>query len=171
MVMVHVQPRTELIIKIITVLSLLIPLVSALSFNYTSFTPNEPNITYEKAYPSNNVIQLTTNQRDITTLASVGRATYPLPLQLWDRASGSLTNFTTRFSFVINSLNGTAYGDGIAFFLAPVGSSIPVNLTKGGSLGLTPDSESLNYSANAFVAVEFDIYIRMIGILRMSMLV
>ncbi|KAK9184669.1 hypothetical protein WN943_025020 [Citrus x changshan-huyou] len=87
----------------------------------------------------------------------IGRATYNKPLRLWNNATGNLTDFTTHFSFVIDSQNRTAYGDGLAFFLAPQGSRIP-NATKGGSLGLTNDGEYLNSSSNPFVAVEFDIY-------------
>jgi hypothetical protein len=40
-------------------------------------------------------------------------------MHLWDKASGNLTDFTTNFSFVIDSQNNTNYGDGLAFFLAP----------------------------------------------------
>ncbi|KAL2460365.1 L-type lectin-domain containing receptor kinase IX.1 [Abeliophyllum distichum] len=79
-------------------------------------------------------------------------------MQLWDKASKNLTDFVTNFSFITNSLNKIAYGDGIAFFLAPAGSRIPDNVTKGGSMGLTTDYEPLNTTVNPFVAVEFDIY-------------
>ncbi|GFY89457.1 concanavalin A-like lectin protein kinase family protein [Actinidia rufa] len=133
-------------------LFLIIPFVAPLSFNFTNFSPDNADIQYERAYAVNNVIQLTTN------LASIGRASYAKPLQLWDRASGKLTNFTTQFSFTIDSHNRSAYGDGIAFFLAPVGSRIPEGITKGGSLGLTRDDQPLNSTDNPFVAVEFDIY-------------
>ncbi|GAA0157324.1 hypothetical protein LIER_14616 [Lithospermum erythrorhizon] len=124
------------------------PLVVSLSFGFTSFSRDDVNITYERAYPSNNVIQLT------TTFASMGRATYSEPLHLWDRSSGNLTDF----SFVIDSRNRSAYGDGVAFFLAPVGSRIPEYATKGGSLGLTTDDQMLNSTDNLFVAVEFDAF-------------
>ncbi|KAG8368540.1 hypothetical protein BUALT_Bualt15G0056200 [Buddleja alternifolia] len=147
------------IIKITILLLLIIPFANPLSFNFTTFTPNDLNITYQpSAYPSNNAIQLTTNQRDKSTLASVGRASYANPIHLWDKSSGNLTDFTTNFSFIINSLDRNAYGDGIVFFIAPFGSKIPNNVTKGGSMGLTPDDEALNSTNNPFVAVEFDIY-------------
>ncbi|XVF67317.1 hypothetical protein PTKIN_Ptkin10aG0111300 [Pterospermum kingtungense] len=144
---------------IITVFFCLIaPLTNALSFNFTSFTTNDNNITYEKAYPANQAIQLTTNQRDLQLTASIGRATYYKPMQLWDKASGNLTDFTTRFTFVVDSQKRTAYGDGIAFFLVPEDSKIPDNVTKGGSLTLASDGMELNTTVNRFVAVEFDIY-------------
>nr|POE62085.1 l-type lectin-domain containing receptor kinase ix.1 [Quercus suber] len=80
-------------------------------------------------------------------------------MQLWDKDSGNLTDFTTHFSFAIDSQNiRSVYGDGIAFFLAPVGSKIPL-LTKGGStMGLSRDDQALDLVDNPFVAVEFDIY-------------
>jgi hypothetical protein len=78
-------------------------------------------------------------------------------MHLWDKASGNLTDFTTNFSFVIDSAKRTDYGDGLTFFLAPNDSKIPPN-TYGGALGLARDGELLNSTHNPFVAVEFDIY-------------
>ena len=78
-------------------------------------------------------------------------------MQLWDKYSGNLTDFTTHFSFAIDSPNRSVYGDRLAFFLAPVSSKIPK--TKGGStIGLTHDGQALDSKDNPFVAVEFDIY-------------
>ncbi|KAB1206697.1 L-type lectin-domain containing receptor kinase IX.1 [Morella rubra] len=130
------------------------PFTSALSFNFTSFSYNS-NITYERAFPDNEVIQLTGNE---VRTALVGRATYASPLHLWDNASRALTDFATHFSFVIDSKNRTAYGDGLAFFLEPAGSIMPAVVTKGGAMGLADDSQELNTTDNHFVAVEFDIY-------------
>ncbi|KAK9177411.1 hypothetical protein WN944_029433 [Citrus x changshan-huyou] len=131
----------------------IIPLASALTFNYTSFSPQyDDNITYERAYPdSNRVIQLPANRE------TAGRATYNQSMRLWDKATGNLTDFTTHFSFVIDSRNSSYYADGLAFFLAPQGSKIPTN-KGGGSFGLTKDNEPLN-SSIPFVAVEFDVYV------------
>ncbi|TKY59429.1 L-type lectin-domain containing receptor kinase IX.1 [Spatholobus suberectus] len=137
---------------------LIIPYASPLSFNFTSFDPNDKSIIYEgSANPVAPTIQLTTNQVDKGMIGSIGRATYYQPMHLWDKATGNLTDFTTHFSFVIDSQNRNKYGDGIAFFLAPVGSKLP-NVTKGGSMGLTLDNQPLNSTDNPFVAVEFDIY-------------
>ncbi|XP_059445106.1 L-type lectin-domain containing receptor kinase IX.1-like [Corylus avellana] len=77
-------------------------------------------------------------------------------MHLWDKASGNLTDFTTHFSFVIDSQNCTRYGDGLAFFLAPNGSTIP-DVQGRGAMGLTTKNQTLNSTANPFVAVEFDI--------------
>jgi hypothetical protein len=87
---------------------------------------------------------------------SSGRATYSKPMQLWDEASGNLTDFTTHFSFSIDSQRRTAYGDGLAFFLGP--EELPPLLSKGGSLGLLRNNQPLNTTDNQFVAVEFDIF-------------
>jgi hypothetical protein len=108
---------------------------------------------YDRAIIYNQAIQLTRN----SDRYAVARATYIRPMHLWDKASGNLTDFTTNFSFVIDSQNGTSYGDGLTFFLAPNGSTIP-NDTYGGALGLTRDGELFNSTGNPFVAVEFDIY-------------
>ena len=79
-------------------------------------------------------------------------------MQLWDKYSGNLTDFTIHFSFAIDSQNRSVYGDRLAFFLAPVSSKIPK--TKGGStnIGLTHNDQVLDSKDNPFVAVEFDIY-------------
>ncbi|KAK4789295.1 hypothetical protein SAY86_020614 [Trapa natans] len=126
----------------------------ALSFNYTSFSGSDSSIIYERAFVNGDrEIQLTPDKT-----ANIGRATYNEPMQIWDNSTGNLTDFSTYFSFIIDSNNSTAYGDGLAFFLAPVGSRIPDNLTRGGSLGLTYGELVFNSTSNPFVAVEFDIY-------------
>jgi hypothetical protein len=78
-------------------------------------------------------------------------------MHLWDKASGNLTDFTTHFSFVIDSQNNTNYADGLAFFLAPNGLTIPKD-SAGGALGLASRDQVLNSTDNPFVAVEFDIF-------------
>ncbi|KAH9685175.1 hypothetical protein KPL70_013854 [Citrus sinensis] len=141
---------------ITTWLSILrIPLLaSALSFNYSSFSPlSDDNITYQRAYPdSNRMIQLPPNPE------TAGRATYNKPMHLWDKTTRNLADFTTHFSFVIDSQKRTICADGLAFFLAPQGAPATANDDKGGgSLGLTKDIEPLNSSV-PFFAVEFDIF-------------
>ncbi|KAK7400391.1 hypothetical protein VNO78_11597 [Psophocarpus tetragonolobus] len=136
----------------------IIPYACSLSFNFTSFGPNEKSIIYEgSANPVAPTIQLTRNQVDKGMNGSIGRATYYQPMHLWDKTTGYLADFTTHFTFVLSSQNRNKYGDGMAFFLGPAGSKLP-NATKGGSLGLTLDNQRLNSTDNPFVAVEFDIY-------------
>ncbi|KAJ8571121.1 hypothetical protein K7X08_038093 [Anisodus acutangulus] len=145
--------------KYLVFLLIIIPSVTSLSFNFDSFKPNDQNVTYERdAYPANDAIQLTTNQLNRAINASIGRATHLKPLHLWDKASGNVTDFSTHFSISINSQGRARYGDGFAFFLAPAGSRIPDNTTRGGTLSLTSNTQRLNTSGNHFVAVEFDTY-------------
>ncbi|XP_011030416.1 PREDICTED: galactose-binding lectin-like, partial [Populus euphratica] len=141
-----------------TLFTLIIPSASGLSFNFTSFIVGDQNISYEEANRVDGTIQLTKNQRDANMTSSSGRVTYYKPMQLWDEASGNLTDFTTHFSFSINSLGKTQYGDAMAFFLAPEGSVLPPNLCQGAGLGLARSDQPLNTTANQFVAVEFDIF-------------
>lgn len=92
----------------------------------------------------------------VNYLCRVAHAIYREKVPLWDSGSGKLADFTTRFSFTIDTQNRSSYGHGIAFFLAPVGFQIPPN-SVGGFLGLfnTTTSDS---SQNHIVAVEFDTF-------------
>ncbi|XXG63577.1 hypothetical protein AAC387_Pa05g1732 [Persea americana] len=96
-------------------------------------------------------MELTKNQLDGSIDNSVGRAFYNQPVRLWDSQTRRLTNFTTHFSFIINALNKSSYGEGLAFFLAADGSYIPPG-SGGGEMGLF----SPNSTENQLVAVEFD---------------
>ncbi|KAA8545680.1 hypothetical protein F0562_020869 [Nyssa sinensis] len=129
-----------------------------LSFNFTSFNPNMHDITYlGDASPSGQVIQLTRNRKNEGLDQSSGRATYYKQMQLWDKASGNLTDFTTHFSFIIDSQHSNATADGIAFFLAPYGFPLP-DPQEGRGLGLVSRDQILNSTLYPFVAVEFDTY-------------
>ncbi|XP_075478534.1 L-type lectin-domain containing receptor kinase IX.1-like [Primulina tabacum] len=132
----------------------------SLSFNFSSFGSFENNRfinTTGDAYISPQGIQLTPNEFNVSRVETVGRATYIDPLYLWDKNSGNLCDFSTHFSFVIDSSGGTNFADGITFFLAPVYSSIKSN-AFGGSIGLNTDNVYSNSSAETFFAVEFDTY-------------
>ena len=65
-----------------------------------------------------------------------------------------MTDFVTNFSFVINSLNQSWYGDGLTFFLN--GTQLTPD-AWGEGLGLTNDTLA-NLTATSFLAVEFDTY-------------
>uniref|UniRef100_A0A166IIA9 Protein kinase domain-containing protein n=1 Tax=Daucus carota subsp. sativus TaxID=79200 RepID=A0A166IIA9_DAUCS len=137
-----------------------IQMAATLHFKFTNFNhTNDDQIKYERdAFPANNVIHLTNAVIGQSAESSIGRVTYRQPLHLWDKASRNLTGFTTRFTFVIDSRNDTAYGDGMAFFLVPNGTEVPALATSGGTFGLTNDSQPTNTTANKFVAVEFDVF-------------
>jgi hypothetical protein len=108
------------------------------------------------SFASDNVLQLTTNQKDKSLTKSVGRASYYEAVPLWDSKSGKVTDFVTHFTFKIQEVNETAYGDGMAFFIAPMGTKTPAN-SFGGALGLLDGNFKFNSSdSGPFVAVEFD---------------
>ncbi|KAM5586128.1 L-type lectin-domain containing receptor kinase IX.1 [Rosa sericea] len=95
---------------------------------------------------------------------SVGRAFYSKPFLLWDHASGKKADFSTSFTFSIDTdQTADSHGDGFVFFLAPDGSILNSLLGAGASLGLPVNSTQQNVtvprSQYPFVAVEFDIYL------------
>ncbi|CAN1189094.1 L-type lectin-domain containing receptor kinase IX.1 [Linum perenne] len=149
---------TLLLITAISIFPLTTTTTTALSFNFTTFTNDNRNITYEQAFAADNSIQLTRNLLASDLNISFGRATYSSPLHLWESNSRNLTQFQTHFTFSIFSQFRDGYGDGLAFFLAPKGSYLPSDLTNASSMGLTLDLQQLNNSSNRFVAVEFDIF-------------
>lgn len=85
----------------------------------------------------------------------VGWATYPERVRLWDSTSGQLSDFTSHFSFTIDTTFGAPnHGHGLSFFLAPVRFQIPPN-SAGGFLGLY-NTTTMQSSLNQIVSVEFD---------------
>ncbi|KAF7843035.1 L-type lectin-domain containing receptor kinase IX.1 [Senna tora] len=139
----------------ITIFLFIFPHASSLSFNFTSFNSTDKTIIYEgSATLEKSVIYLTTTQKGFN---KTGRATYYQPLHLWDKTTNNLIDFTTHFSFKIDSQNSSKYGDGIAFFLADSGSKIPY-VTQGGTMGLALDDQFFISINNPFVAVEFDVH-------------
>ncbi|KAG6645747.1 L-type lectin-domain containing receptor kinase IX.1-like [Carya illinoinensis] len=139
----------------------LLPDAKSFSFDFPSFQPNITNIKFQgDAFRSGNgVPEVTKNQINGPINGSVGHASYNEAIRLWDARTGKLTDFTTQFSFVINSLNKSDYGEGIAFFIAPFEYEMPNN-TGVGSLGLFSAGSNFttNTSLNKIVAVEFDSY-------------
>ncbi|RZC87258.1 hypothetical protein C5167_029807 [Papaver somniferum] len=130
---------------------------NSISFDYPSFQPNSQKILHENdSFSSTDGIQLTRNRIKDNLQGSVGRATYEDPIHLWDQATGRVTDFETHFSFIMEAVNDTSYGDGITFFLAPTGSRVPPE-SAGGYLGLLSWQKAMvNSTENHIVAVEFD---------------
>jgi len=145
-----------LLLMFIDFFSPLRPFTSALSFNFSSFNScktDESHLRCDKAFVEGQVIQLTYDFP-----GWVGRVNYFSPMHLWDKASRNLTDFNTNFSFEIDSQNRADYADGLAFFLAPYGSTSP-DISIGGNIGLSKQGEAtVNSTTNTFVAVEFDFY-------------
>ncbi|KAL3741637.1 hypothetical protein ACJRO7_017146 [Eucalyptus globulus] len=108
-------------------------------------------------YDSSSFIQTTEANRDKVLSASVGWATYHDPMRLWDKATGNVADFTTQFTFVINSLGESSSADGLTFFFVPRGSQLPVN-SSGQFLALVDPNRDPSNSSTSFVAVEFDTF-------------
>ncbi|KAK9938024.1 hypothetical protein M0R45_014785 [Rubus argutus] len=136
---------------------------TSLTFNFPSF-PNAVtnNLTLQGNASLDGSLRLTTSALDDKLGGSVGRATFHEPFLLRQNSTGKLADFTSSFTFAVDSQSNTNYGDGLVFFLAPAGSELNFKLGEGSSLGLPVNSTLANYTMSStqyeFVAVEFDIY-------------
>ena len=72
---------------------------------------NKPRIQIGNATISGSVIQLMPDEVD-----NWGRATYLEQMHHWDEKSEKVANFTSNFSFIINSQGKDRYSDGLMFF-------------------------------------------------------
>ncbi|CAL9017141.1 unnamed protein product [Prunus brigantina] len=147
-------------VVILLFLFLLAPCGTSLNFSFSTF-PNGINTLSleEDASVDGQFLRLTKSAVDDQKHFSVGRATYSEPFLLHNNATGKLADFTTTFTFTINSQGNTPYADGLAFFLAPNGSALNRTISFGIALGLPVINPEKNESTNLypFVAVEFDI--------------
>jgi len=127
---------------------------NTVSFTVSKFSPRQQNLIFQgdAAISPSGVLRLTkVDSIDVPTTGSLGRALYATPIQIWDSETGKVASWATSFKFNVFSPDKTA--DGLAFFLAPVGSKPQY---KAGFLGLF-NSDSKNMSLQT-VAVEFDTY-------------
>ncbi|KAK9097017.1 hypothetical protein Sjap_022514 [Stephania japonica] len=128
--------------------------VRSLSFNFSNFASDDTNILYQgDAVPNKGAIEF----NNIQYQYQVGRAIYEDKVHIWDSKTGELTDFSTHFSFFIDTMGLSIYSDGLAFFLAPVGSQVPPN-SAGGFLGLFSPTTWETSSTNQMIVVEFDTY-------------
>ncbi|PRQ31175.1 putative concanavalin A-like lectin/glucanase domain-containing protein [Rosa chinensis] len=121
--------------KLQFLLLLLLPFsTTPLTFNFTSFPPAVTNDIFIEgdAFPDGS-LRLTKSVVDVQKNQSVGRATYHQPFLLRQNSTGKLADFTSNFTFVIDSLGKTSYGNGLAFFIAPNGSLLNSTIGRGGS--------------------------------------
>ncbi|CAL2253978.1 unnamed protein product [Prunus armeniaca] len=151
-----------MVVILLLLLFLLAPCATSLNFNFPNF-PNSIINTLSlqgDASVDGDFLQLTKSALDPEKDHSVGRATYSQPFLLRDNATGKLADFTTTFTFTIDSLNNSNYSDGLAFFLAPNGSALNTTIGIGPYLGLPMINPEKYESTNLypFVAVEFDIF-------------
>ncbi|XP_016648232.1 PREDICTED: L-type lectin-domain containing receptor kinase IX.1-like [Prunus mume] len=150
-----------MVILLLLLLFHLAPCATSLNFSFPTFPNGINTLSLEgDAFVDGDFLRLTKSAADDVQDQSVGRATYSQPFLLRDNATGKLADFTTNFTFAIDSLDKTPYADGLAFFLAPNGSALNRTIGRGGSLGLPVINPEKNESTNLypFVAVEFDIY-------------
>ena len=127
---------------------------NTVSFTTSKFSPRQQNLILQgdAAISPSGVLRLTkVDSYGVPTSRSLGRALYAAPIQIWDSETGKVASWATSFKFNVFSPDKTA--DGLAFFLAPVGSKPQY---KAGFLGLF-NSDSKNMSLQT-VAVEFDTY-------------
>ncbi|KAK8490598.1 hypothetical protein V6N12_076265 [Hibiscus sabdariffa] len=127
--------------------------VSSIHFEIPRFDAEATGILFQgDARPSVGHVEF----NDVSYLCRVGRVSYAGNVPIWDSRTNQVADFTTHFSFIIDSLGRPIYAAGLAFFLAPVGFEIPPN-SAGGFLGLfnTTTSDS---SRNQIVLVEFDTF-------------
>ncbi|KAF3775404.1 L-type lectin-domain containing receptor kinase IX-1 [Nymphaea thermarum] len=137
--------------------------IGELIFNFTDFPPKVPEINFfddaeasDQSTLAPSIINITSNPTSPNNNTfRQGRAVYNKPVPLYD-SSGSVWDFTTHFKFVIDGLGNPKTGDGMAFFLAPVNWSPPMNST-GCWLGLFNETTN-GLPTNPVVAVEFDTF-------------
>jgi hypothetical protein len=130
-----------------------LPLHHALSFKYPNFANSSRLIFNGTAAIQNGTLSLTSNPNNNT---AAGRAVYSEQLHLYDPITGNSTNFTTKFSFKISTVQPPGQ-DGLAFFLAPNGSLLP-DYASGGCLALFSQCDNFIIPRKELVAVEFDTY-------------
>ncbi|WJX47486.1 hypothetical protein P8452_34166 [Trifolium repens] len=125
---------------------------NSIYFKYSSFSLSDANLVYQgSAAPRDGEVDFNINRQYSCQL---GRILYSEKVLLWDSNTNELTDFTTRYSFMINTQNRSSYGHGLAFFLVPFGFEIPLN-SYGGFMGLF-NTTTMVSSSNQIVHVEFD---------------
>ncbi|KAF3961228.1 hypothetical protein CMV_014138 [Castanea mollissima] len=157
--MIFQSPKLFIIYLMISIfLYLISPCATQISFNYSDFndtTKYKPVTPTRNATNSGSVIQLTPDEVD-----NWGRATYSEQMHLWDKNSGNVANFTSNFSFIIDSRGKYTYSDGLTFFLSTPNFPDP-SPTDGSGLGLVSRvqmAQPIFLATNKFVAVEFDTF-------------
>ncbi|CAD5184930.1 unnamed protein product [Musa acuminata subsp. malaccensis] len=153
--MTMMMQRSSVLAVLCCMWTVMIPGAFSLSFNFSSF---DQGVSSKLEFQGDASLQnKEVNLTSYPMLYSVGRAVYREPLRLWDAATGELADFTTQFSFVIDSFEpASTHGDGLAFFLSSYPTSIPA-YSRGAFLGLFGNS-SLDGSTASTVAVEFDTF-------------
>ncbi|KAF7851936.1 hypothetical protein BT93_L1648 [Corymbia citriodora subsp. variegata] len=129
------------------------PSACSISFNISRFDYNTSDVVYEgDGKASDGYVDLT--DADAGQYFRVGRIVYSKPVRLRDSNTKQLADFTSHFSFTVDTLNRDNFSDGFAFFIAPVDYPFPPN-SAGGYLGLLNSTIGFS-SENQIIMVEFD---------------
>lgn len=150
-----------------------VPLATSVEFSFNFSNPGDPCddgllICEHDTRKGSDVIELTKNEISGNAY-STGRASYPRPVPLWNKA-GEVASFVSNFTFQIKPKDEIAIckctcntsGDGMAFFLARYPSRIPPN-SYGANLALFNDSNNLYATGDSrVVAVEFDTFLNLL---------
>jgi len=140
-----------------------IPPAASLSFNFDFANPSTFSLKDDLRFDGDAAfhdrwVDLTTNEYTGSIKQSLGRVSYSQPVPIWDKATGELASFETRFTFVIKLPNRDDKGDGMAFFLSSYPSNLDPN-SGGGNLGLYGGgSDTTASDSDRFLAVEFDTF-------------
>ncbi|KAK1410364.1 hypothetical protein QVD17_36900 [Tagetes erecta] len=149
----------------------LLPLSQSVDFTIDSFRVDTTNILYlGDAVPNVGTIEF----NKVNYINRVGQAIYYASVPIWDRKTSKLTDFTTHFTFTIDTQGRSPYGNGFTFFLAPLSFQIPPN-SAGGFLGLfnttytdSPGNQMLVIEFDSFVNPEWDPPFEHVGINKNS---
>ncbi|XP_047051350.1 L-type lectin-domain containing receptor kinase IX.1-like [Lolium rigidum] len=143
---------------LILLISSCLPHVTSLSFDYNFSGPNilaGANLTYfNDSAPAIDRIDLTNSSRSWST----GRVAHGQPVSLWDDSTGRAASFTTNFTFLVKPVNSSSpASDGMAFFVEPYPSTMPMDAT-GGFLALFNNRDNKENAFPPTLGVEFDAF-------------
>ncbi|XVE96687.1 hypothetical protein REPUB_Repub02eG0244000 [Reevesia pubescens] len=144
-------PRRNLLVFLLLLLFifkfLCLTLAENTTFDFQYFTARNLTLLGD-SHLKNGVIGLT---RELgVPSSSSGSLIYNNPIHFFDQESNITASFSTSFSFSINNVNPSSFGDGLTFFLSPDNQTLG---SPGGYLGLVNSSE---LTKNKFLAIEFD---------------
>ncbi|KAL8522447.1 hypothetical protein ACS0TY_012559 [Phlomoides rotata] len=128
------------------------------SFAIDTFSQNSLSLTYQGGAhvpQGSTFLRLTeTDSSGRPVINKAGRLLYSRPVQFWQRSPARQATFETTINFLITPSEYAA-ADGLAFFIAPVNTTIPSGTTGvAGNLGIFG---STGTTPNLF-AVEFDTF-------------
>ncbi|KAK9061946.1 hypothetical protein SSX86_019130 [Deinandra increscens subsp. villosa] len=131
----------------------LLPFSVSVEFKIDAFSADSNMLYSGDAVLSVGTIEFT----KVKHVTRVGQAIYHDAVPIWDSKSSKLTDFTTHFTFIIDTQGRSTYGHGLTFFLAPVSFQIPPN-SAGGFLGLF-NTTYTDSTQNQMIVIEFDSYV------------